>query len=47
VLFRSFGAFSTLVVLVGIDTALALIAHRGKIASTALLLRLRQPLVRR
>ena len=45
--FLGFGAFSTLMVLVGIDLALALIAHKGHEASTAILHSLRAPLGRR
>lgn len=42
--FLGFGAFSTLMVLVGIDLALALIAHKGQVASTMILRSLRTPL---
>lgn len=35
--FLGFGAFSTLLVLVGIDMALALIAHKGQVASASFL----------
>lgn len=45
--FLGFGAFSTLMLLVGIDLALALIAHKGQVASTAILRNLRVPLSRR
>jgi hypothetical protein len=41
--FLGFGAFSTLVILVGLDVALALLAHRGQIASAAIYYRLRAP----
>lgn len=36
-LFLGFGAFSTLMMLIGIDLALTLIAHQGQRASTAIL----------
>jgi len=42
--FLGFGAFSTLMLLVGIDMALALLTHKGQAASTAILRSIRAPL---
>lgn len=42
-LFLGFGAFSTLMLLIGIDLALTLIAHRGVQASTVILRQVRPP----